>query len=91
MKEILLYGSMFLGILSLTGTWFLSKKYRWAWLIYALERALCVPYDGLTYQWGFVILDATSVVIAIKAYFDWKNASHGCEHCIEESEEWSNR
>ncbi len=91
MKETLLYGSMFLGILSLTGTWFLSKKYRWAWLIYALERALCVPYDGLTYQWGFVILDASSVIIALKAYHDWKQDQNASIQAIHTAEEWDTR
>ena len=76
-------GSVILGLSSLAATWLLGKKHRWAWLVMGLERLLCIPYDVITRQYGFIILDAMTVVIAWQSWASWGRDSEATERMKE--------
>lgn len=71
---LLTAGSAVLASAQLITMWLLARKHRGGWLASITASVAAVPYDILTGQYGFLVVDALYLAMAWRAWRSWGRA-----------------
>ena len=69
---MLLYGSIALAALWLIIQWLLANKKRSGWLVSFAANTVAIPYDFLTHQYGFVVVELFAYVLIVNGWRRWR-------------------
>lgn len=70
-EELLVVGSIILAVGTVVFMVCISRQYRIGWLIGLATQAVAIPYDGITRQYGMLVLALVLSVIYAKSLANW--------------------
>ena len=63
--------SWVLGIIGITGIYFVGRKSVWAWFLLLFNECLWVVYAITTKQYGFIVAATGYSIVYIRSYVHW--------------------
>lgn len=72
MPEIYLWMPWILSAISLISIWLLRGYRRVGWLIGVVSGVMCVAYNLVTHQYGFIPQNIIGAVICLSSYRAWR-------------------
>lgn len=66
------YWSYVLGIIGVTGIFFVGRKTIWGWLVLLLNECIWIVYSLVTKQYGFIFMAIAYSIVYIKSFSEWR-------------------
>ena len=71
---LLLFGSIFLGVVQTIGLWLVARQRRSGWLLTAAVGPPWAAFNVATGQYGFLVLGVASFIVSVRAFRRWSEA-----------------
>ena len=66
------YWSYVLGIIGVTGIFFVGRQSVWGWLVLLVNECIWIAYSITTKQYGFIFMAVAYSIVYIKSFRQWK-------------------